>query len=68
MIKFGFSLQSPRPEVVLVISRVKSEINGESVSTDDSLVTSLRSSLNGGSNRPPRIVEGTMLNDLGTEF
>lgn len=57
-------LKSPRPEVVLVVSRVKSETNGESVSTDDSLVTSLRSSLNGGSNRPPRIVEGTMLNDL----
>lgn len=56
--------QSPRTEVVLVISRLKAE-GSDSTSTDDTLTSSLRSSLNGGTNRPPRITEGALLNEEG---
>lgn len=50
-----------------MVSRLKAEGGAESAggAVDDVLTSGLRSSLNGGTSRPPRIAENALLSDPG---
>lgn len=62
---FILNFQSPRLEVVLVVSRLKPDAGSDTNNSDDSTSVQVRNSFVTGSSRPSRIIKQSTLIESG---